>query len=209
MTAEKNRDTLASYLPENAVDLVLEWIKSRHVHLKITRNRKTKLGDYRPPVRHPNHRISVNHDLNPYAFLITFVHEYAHLLVYEQHKHKLKPHGEEWKFIYRTLMQQFLEQDIFPDDLKQVLTKSIRNSKASSVSDLQLSRVLHKYDKTAGQLWVEDLPENAFFRTETGRRFRKGAKQRIRYKCRNLDNGRFYLFHPLTLVTPMEEPERS
>ncbi len=202
MSDEKNREILASYLPEKAVDTVLEWIKSRDVHLKISKNRKTKLGDYRPPVRHPNHRISVNHNLNPYAFLITFVHEYAHLLVYDQFKNRVKPHGKEWKATYRMLMHKFLEMDVFPADLAEALEQSLFNSKASSHSDIRLSRVLHKYDKTSGGVKVEDLPENAVFRTETGRRFRKGPRQRIRFKCQNLDNGRFYLFHPLTPVIP-------
>jgi len=202
MSDDKNRETLAAYLPEKAVDVVLEWIKSKQVHLKITKNRKTKLGDYRPPVRYKNHRISVNHDLNPYAFLITFVHEYAHLLVFEQFGNRVKPHGKEWKATYRMLIHKFLELDVFPDDLKQVLEQSVYKSKASSVSDLQLSRALHKYDKAHDLMRIEDLPENAVFRTETGRLFRKGPRQRIRYKCQNLDNGRFYLFHPLTPVIP-------
>jgi hypothetical protein len=207
MSDEKNRDILTSYLPEKAVDVVLEWIKSKNVHLKITKNRKTKLGDYRAPVRYKNHRITVNHDLNPYAFLITFVHEYAHLLVYEQFKNRVKPHGKEWKATYRMLIHTFLEMDIFPDDLKQVLEQSVYKSKASSHSDLKLSRVLHKYDKVTGVIRIEDLPENAVFRTETGRLFRKGPRQRIRYKCQNLDNRRYYLFHPLTPVIPEDTSE--
>ena len=206
MSDEKNRETLTLYLPEKTVDTVLEWIKSRNVHLKITKNRKTKLGDYRAPVRSANHRISVNYDLNPYAFLITFVHEYAHLLVFEQYKNRVKPHGKEWKATYRMLMHKFLEMDVFPDDLKQVLEQSIYNSKASSHSDIELSRTLQKYDKTTGIVRIEDLPENAVFRTETGRSFRKGPRQRIRYKCQNLVNKRFYLFHPLTPVIPETDP---
>jgi len=201
----KDKQILASYLPENAVDIVFEWIKNKNIHFKITKNRKTKLGDYRPPIQHTNHRISVNHNLNPYAFLITFVHEYAHLLVFEQYKNRVLPHGREWKSTYKDLMREVLDAGIFPENLAQVLEKSIHNSKASSVSDLHLSRVLHQYD-TGGtqQLRVEDLPGNAVFETQTGKRFRKGEKQRIRYKCRSLDNGRLYLFHPLTPVYLVE-----
>jgi len=76
-----DKEILAQYIPEEAIDKVLNRIIEKKVHLKITRGRRTKLGDYRPPVRHSNHRISINHDLNPYAFLITFIHEFAHLLV--------------------------------------------------------------------------------------------------------------------------------
>lgn len=194
------KQILMSYLPINAVDLVFSWIKNSNVHLKISKNRKTKLGDYRPPIHHLNHRISINHDLNPYTFLITFVHEYAHLLVFEKYKRRVLPHGFEWKSIYKTLMEEVINKEIFPEDIKQALGKSIQNSKASSTSDLNLSRILRKYDKSVDQLKVEDLPFNAVFKTNTGRKFQKGEKRRIRYKCQSLDNGRLYLFHPLTPV---------
>ena len=201
----KDKQILAAYLPEKAVDIVSDWIKNKKIHLKIARNRKTKFGDYRPPIHHTNHRISVNYNLNPYAFLITFVHEYAHLLVFEQHKKRVLPHGREWKNTYKTLMREVLDVGIFPEDLAQVLEKSIRNSKASNVSDLDLSRVLHQYDAgETQQLRVEDLPDDTVFETQTGKQFQKGEKQRIRYKCRSLDNGQLYLLHPLTPVTLVE-----
>ncbi len=203
---ETEKQILAAYLPEKAVDIVFDWIKNKKVHFKITKNRKTKLGDYRPPVHHPNHRISVNHNRNPYAFLITFTHEYAHLLVFEQYKNRVLPHGREWKRIYKNLMQEIIDTGVFPEDLRQVLSQSIENSKASSVSDLKLSRVLHKYDKEEIPiLRVEDIPAGAVFETATGKRFKKGEKRRIRYKCTSIENGRLYLFHPLTPVVLMEK----
>ena len=194
------KQILISYLPTNAIDLVFNWIKDSNIHLKISKNRKTKLGDYRPPIHHPNHRISINHDLNPYTFLITFVHEYAHLLVFEKYKQRVSPHGLEWKSIYKTLMEEVINKDMFPEDIKQALGKSIQNSKASSTSDLNLSRILRKYNTPVDQLKVEDLDLDAVFKTNTGRKFKKGEKRRIRYKCQSIDNGRLYLFHPLTPV---------
>lgn len=199
------KQILSAYLPSEAVDIVFNRIKSKNIHLKITRNRKSKFGDYRPPVYHENHRISINHDLNPYAFLITFIHEFAHLLVFETYKNRVSPHGKEWKKTYKYLMEEFLNLKIFPDDLSKVLVKSIRNSKASSASDLELSRVLQVYDTTAPQTKVEDLPANAIFKTSKGKKFMKGEKQRIRYKCKCLDNNKLYLFHPLTPIIPVSQ----
>lgn len=199
------KQILSAYLPSEAVDIVFNRIKSKNIHLKITRNRKSKFGDYRPPVYHENHRISINHDLNPYAFLITFIHEYAHLLVFETYKNRVSPHGKEWKKTYKYLMEEFLNLKIFPDDLSKVLVKSIRNSKASSASDLELSRVLQVYDTTVPQTKVEDLPANAIFKTSKGKKFMKGEKQRIRYKCKCLDNNKLYLFHPLTPIIPVSQ----
>jgi hypothetical protein len=99
-------------------------------------------------------------------------------------------------------MQQFINLDIFPEDIKTEIVKSLVNSKATSSSELELIRVLRKYDKqkTAGVVHLEDLPEGSVFVIKTGRRFTKGAKRRIRYLCQNSDNKRWYLFHPLTEV---------
>ena len=40
-----------------------------------------------------NHRISVNGNLNKYSFLITLIHELAHLLTFTQYKNRVDPHG--------------------------------------------------------------------------------------------------------------------
>jgi len=194
------KKVLSEYLPEGSVDKTFYWITEKKIHLKISKQRKTKLGDYRPPVHHTNHRISINHNLNKYAFLITLIHEIAHLLVWEKHKGKVEPHGKEWKIEYRNLMYEFLNKGIFPDEIEKVLSKSIINSKASSTSDMNLSRTLKKYDAQTDLLILEDLEENAFFTIDGGRRFKKGPKQRTRYKCQNIENKKFYFVHALTPV---------
>lgn len=102
-------------------------------------------------------------------------------------------------------MEEFIDQNIFPDDIAKVLTKSIQNSKASSSSELELSRVLQTYDTTMPQVKVEDLPVNAIFTTNKGKKFIKGEKQRIRYRCKCLDNNKLYLFHPLTPIIPVSQ----
>ncbi len=204
---EEEKKILAEYLPENALKPVANLINRYKIYLTISRTRNTKLGDYRPPVYQPHHKISVNHDLNPYAFLITFIHEVAHLIIYKKYKlKKVAPHGKEWKREYSGLIQQFLDMDIFPEDIKQQLSKSIINSKASSSSDIELTRILRKYDKNKieGVVHLEDLPEGSVFVIRTGRRFKKGTRRRVRYMCQNIDNRRWYLFHPLTEVKPLK-----
>lgn len=198
----KDRDILAEYLPRAAVDSVLNRIIEKKIHLKISRSRKTKLGDYRPPVRHPHHRITINHDLNPYTFLITFIHELAHLLVFEQYKNKVVPHGKEWKNEYKKLMVEFFKLNVFPQDLQKALGDSVQNAKASTFSELELSRLLKNYDKPNGEIHLETLPAETVFVIHNGKKFVKGKKLRKRYQCRNLQNNRIYLFHPLTPVIP-------
>ncbi len=196
----KEKELLQKYLPEDSVNLVMNWIIKYGIHLKITKRRKTKLGDYRPPVANQNHRISINFNLNKYSFLITFVHELAHLIVWNKYKNTVPPHGKEWKSEYKKLMMITMEENIFPDDITEVLKSSIVNSKASSSSDLSLLRVLKKYDSNQTGITLEELAENSIFETESGKIFKKGLKRRTRYLCQNLHNRKLYLFHPLTRV---------
>ncbi len=201
----KDYDTLKNYLPDKSVNQVMKWIVQKKVHLKITRKRRCKLGDYRPPITYPNHRISINYNLNQFSFLITFVHEMAHLNVWESYKNTVAPHGIEWKTEYKKLMKVMLKKDIFPDDIKQVLGQSILNSKASTSSEIQLLRILKNYDEYSFGIHLEDIAEGLLFQTENGAQFRKGKKRRIRYLCKNIRNKKDYLFHPLTSVLEVNE----
>jgi len=204
----QQKKILAEYLPEIAVQPVADLIVKYNIHFRISRSRRTKLGDYRPPINQPHHKISVNHDLNQYAFLITFIHEVAHLIVFEKYKTRVSlPHGAEWKREYRDLMQTFINLKVFPKDVEKEVSRSIINSKASSTAEIELTRILRSYDenKKEGVTHLEDLPEGSTFVIKTGRRFKKGTKRRVRFMCQNIDNQRWYLFHPLTEVKLLEE----
>ncbi len=202
------KDILRKYLPEAAVETVYYWLDRKKIHLKITKNRTSKLGDYKPPIGYPTHRISINHDLNPYAFLITFVHELAHLIVFEKKGRRVRPHGKEWKIEFRNLMNPFLEKNIFPDDLSGLLSKHLKNSKASSNADIMLTRVLKSYDNKPcsdekSTLFLENIITGSEFLYGKERHFVKMEKRRTRYRCKEVDTGRFFLFHPLAEVIPL------
>src|SRR5690348_4560346 len=111
-------DHLQKFLPPHTFDAVLQYLQFYKVHLTIARERKSILGDYRHRTHHDNHRISVNGNLNKWSFLITLLHELAHLLTFEQFGNRVLAHGREWKIIYGKLLAQFLEHNIFPDDIK-------------------------------------------------------------------------------------------
>lgn len=99
---------LQKYIPAQAAILIARWIDEYKTELKISKSRATKLGDYRHPYGDKGHRISVNYNLNQYSFLITLVHEFAHLLNWNRHKNKVKPHGTEWKQAFQEMMKPFL-----------------------------------------------------------------------------------------------------
>lgn len=201
---------LSKYMPEAASPIISQWINDTCCRFKVTRGRKTKLGDYRAPFRGSPHQITVNHDLNPYSFLITTVHEFAHLKTYQDYKSTVKPHGQEWKQNFVNLIQPFIKLSIFPNDILMAITSYMNNPAASSCTDLNLYRTLKKYDSnTVASLVIEDLPQDALFTIQNGRRFKKMEKVRKRYKCLEVSTNKIYLFHPIAEVFRLEELEKQ
>ncbi len=191
-------------MPEAAAPIISQWIVDTECRFRVSRSRSTKLGDYRAPFQGQTHQISVNHDLNPYAFLITTVHEFAHLKTWTQHKHRVKPHGSEWKNNFKTLMAPFFKLQVLPHDVTVALVQYMDNPAASSCTDLNLYRTLKKYDQGASEvITVESVPIDSVFSLKNGRVFQKKEKLRKRFKCVELATGRFYLFHPIAEVIPV------
>jgi len=195
---EAHISALQHFLPPNTYEPVLAYLQHYHVHLTVARERTSVLGDYRHRAHGKNHRISVNGNLNKYAFLITLLHELAHLLAFEKFGNRIAPHGREWKYVFGQLLAQFIEHNVFPDDIKRSLMDSLHNPAASSCSDEDLLRVLKRYDEKETHLvFVESIPEGSLFKTHDGKIFRKGERIRKRYKCEEVKTKKIYLFSPI------------
>src|SRR5688572_30798674 len=188
---------LSKFIPAPAVPRVLEYLHQYKVHLTITRERKSILGDYRHATTDKNHRISVNGNLNPYAFLITLIHELAHLVTFMQFGHRVQAHGREWKNLYALLLKDFMGKEIFPAVIERTLQQSMHDLPASSCADENLMRVLKSFDRDNGLVMVEQLPEGQLFDIGEGRIFKKGKKLRKRYQCLEVKTGKLYLFSPI------------
>lgn len=201
---------LENYLPAGCTDKVLTFLHQYGVQLTISKKRASILGDYRFAGNGMPHRISVNGNLNAYGFLITLLHELAHLLAFEHSGKRIQPHGKEWKQQFGNLLASFLEQKVFPEDIESALQKSIHNPAASTCGDLQLLRVLSKYDKKAeGVCLIEELPEHALFTIRDGRIFRKGKKLRTRFKCEEVATGKLYLFSAIYEIAAVSEERNN
>ena len=197
---------LNAYLPDGSFEAVAYYLQHYKVQLTITRQRQSILGDYRNAHAGQGHRISVNGNLNKYAFLITLLHELAHLFTYEQFGHRVQSHGKEWKNEFSKILAKFLLQKVFPADIEKALLQTLQNPSASSCGDEKLLRVLHQYDvKKAGEMLVEALPEGALFFIKGGRIFKKGEKVRKRYKCMEIATGKLYLFSAVYEVRKIDE----
>jgi len=204
---DKIRTILDRYLPPGKSELLIDWIVTYRIHLHIKRDRRSKAGDYRAPTPDdPTHRISINYNLNPYAFLITLVHEFAHRTAFEKYGRKASPHGKEWKSEFQRLMVPFLADDTFPEGLHAAVNGYMRNPKASSGGDMALVKALRLYDTDLQEgLFLEELPEGALFNLGDVRVFRKGELQRKRFLCKCISNKKSYLVHAIAQVFPVEE----
>lgn len=196
--------SLEDYIPDGSSHLIFEYLKLYKVHLTITRSRKTVLGDYRHAMGSKNHRISVNGNLNKFSFVITLIHEIAHLVTFLEFNNRVLAHGKEWKKIYRELLVRFLVIKIFPTDIQQALENSLQNLPASSCADEGLMRVLKRYDKKEkGLVMVEQVEEGYLFEIDKGKLFKKGRRLRKRFQCVEVETGRLYLFSPIYEVKPV------
>ena len=186
---------LIAYLPENSFEAVAYYLNHYKVHLTITRKRQTVLGDYRNALHGKNHRITVNGNLNKFSFLITLLHELAHLLAFEKFGNRIQAHGKEWKIVYSSILHSFTNKKIFPADIEDSLQQSIKNPAASSCAEEDLMRVLRRYDERKKDVFsIEELPAKTLFRTDDGRIFEKGERLRKRYRCTEKKTGLIYLF---------------
>lgn len=195
----------SKYVPPEFASIPADLLLQSEVHFKIVRGRKTKWGDFRPMGRKGKPQITVNGDLNPYAFLITTLHEFAHYHAFRAFGRSIQPHGKEWQTEYTSLLNQLLDTPFLPQSLHTALKRSLKTVKASSCSDVALSRVLLSFDSPKDdEHYLERLPKNTKF-VLNDRVFVKGDKRRTRIQCLDIVSKKYYLIHLLAKVKPINE----
>ena len=202
---QSDNDILLKYLPSNSVREVYSLLNVYPIQLKITNPRKRIHGSYRKPTHKLDiHQITVNGDLNKYTFLLTLLHEIAHLHAWVNYKSF--GHGQDWKNCFTRLIKQFLLLDVFPEDIKTALERHLQNIKSSDFLDVHLTKTLQKYDKDDSDLQniihLEEIPENTVF-LHDGKYMEKQKLLRKYYLCKDLKTKRMYRCHPLLEVEVM------
>ena len=202
---EKIAEALKKFVPDEAIPYLIELMFSHHVNFKVTKPRATKHGDFRPKHNGKPHRITVNGDLNPYAFLITTIHEFAHLTTYEHFGRHVKSHGREWQNEFRKLLIPIIERKILPHNVEAALNRSLHNLKASTCTDVGLYRALKEYDHFDDNLvLLEQLEKDEKFRL--GKRiFKRGELRRTRFLCEEIPTKREFLVSGLAEVERYDE----
>jgi hypothetical protein len=188
-------EILLKYLPERSVSIIFDLIRVNNVNLKIVNERVTKHGDYR---RTPDgkHQITINSNLNKYRFLMTLVHEIAHLVAIEKYGRAIKPHGVEWKHTFQQLMLPFINPSVFPNQLLPDIANHFKNPRASSDTDAKLSVLLKQFDSKTDKNYIFEIPLGSIFRIHNGKVFKKGKRRIKRYECLEVNSGKVYLFQP-------------
>lgn len=206
MTDNNFYNLLKSHVPANAVHYAYDLWAEHQFNFKVTKKRNSKYGDYRYSPVSGVHSITVNGDLNMYAFLVTYLHEIAHLLTYKLSRKRTAPHGKEWKKNFQTLMAPMLNNLVFPDDILSALKHHMKNPKATSSADHELSRMLRRYDAQIGLVHLGEINTGAIFKLNT-RIFKKETKRRTRILCEEVASGKKYLISQIALVEHLDEVE--
>lgn len=194
---------LAQFLPDNSWSQVVEHLTKNKVHLKVTKARNSILGNYKHKLASGNHTITINGNLNKYEFLITLIHELAHLYAIEKFGWKIESHGREWKTEYSNLLQTFMGKNHFPNEIEDALSFTIQNPSATTAGETALIRVLKNYDVNVNEqafTFVENIPLHGKFKTKDGKIFIRGEKRRKRYLITEVESKKQYIISPIAQV---------
>jgi hypothetical protein len=203
MSASALQKVLTRYLPPQAVASAVAMWQAYPFHFTVTRKRSSKYGDYRYDPVSKEHTITVNGDLNPFAFLVTYVHEFAHLTTIVRFGTKVSPHGVEWQEEFKQAAIPFLTEAILPPDVLRVWRAHMVKPRASTTADLAMITVLRRYDQHNRAVPLFLLPEQSHF-AYNGKVYVKGKTLRTRLYATELPSGKRYLFHKGALVEQVD-----
>lgn len=195
-------EILKKHLPPNAVSYCLKLWKEHPFEFKLAGKRLSKLGDYRFWPQNNRVQITVNRDLNPHQFLITYLHEVAHHMAYLKYGRGIKPHGSEWKNTFQKLLVDVLKLNCIPEELELAYLEYAANPTASTHSHMGLSSSLKSIDgEDTIRLKDMDSQTPFYFRNK---RFMMLKKRRTRALCIEMSTKERYLIHLLAEVDPEE-----
>jgi SprT protein len=199
---KKELEIFQKYFPAETVTYCFDLWQRYKFHFKILPPRQTKLGDYQHDPRR-GHIVTVNGDLNPFAFLVTYIHEVAHLQVFAQYAYSQEPHGLAWKKQFRETFAPLLEAHILPIELEKALRNYLQNPAAATYRDKNLSAVLRTFDTKVenifNQITLGEVPINTVFQFKK-RIFVKQETRRTRVLCEETSTKKRYLISSEAVV---------
>ncbi|QHV98119.1 SprT family zinc-dependent metalloprotease [Spirosoma endbachense] len=189
-------DVFTSYFPLGTDIYCRQLWQQYGFHFRVVKPRRTRLGDFRA-FPDGKTQITVNANLNPYAFLITYVHEVAHADVNRAYKRRVQPHGKAWQTAFQRLMQPLMTEAVFPTDILLPLQRYMARPAATTYANpalmLALRREDTKYSSPAdpGRILLRDVPEGEAFQFDK-KTFVRGTLRRTRIVCKEVSTGKSY-----------------
>jgi SprT protein len=163
--------------------------------------RKSKHGDHWPHAFGSLSKITISICGNAWQQFITTVHELAHNEVtLRWPKKRLEPHGQEWQLAFQRLLVEALERQLFPAELRGIISEYASNPKSSSSRDIQLQQALRPYDTADQRPMVSELAAGSWFSFDGKLILQKGEKIRTQYRCLSRD-GQSYRVNPAARVS--------
>lgn len=187
---------LEKYLPNYSLPYLKEWFGDYSIHIKITRGRNSKLGDYRK-MPDKSHQITLNSTLQPQLFFFVLTHELAHLLAFENFGNRISPHGVEWKNTFSKMLLESIS--VYDEDLKPIILKFLTSPKANFMASPDLVRYFHIEDYEDESSYIEDLEIKDQF-TYRKQIYIIEEKRKKNYLCTQLETDKKYIFKPLARV---------
>lgn len=188
--------SLEKYLPQNTLHYLKIWFADYYIHIKVTRNRNSKLGDYRK-LPDNSHEITINSTLVPELFFFVLTHELAHLIAFEKYGRRISPHGNEWKETFRQMLLQSI--DVYNENLRPIIVKFSKSPKANFMASPDLVKYFHIERQDDALVFIEKLQKGDFFIYRNEKYLLEGLIKK-NYLCKNLATGRKYSFKPLARV---------
>ena len=184
------------YIGESAAIFVEKETRGLIFHLKVTRARDSKYGDYRPSVNGKPQRITINGNLDKYSFIITFLHELAHLKAFNNYGRNIKPHGAEWENTFSQYILKAIENEIFPKEIAETINwYYLINFDFSNNSRSQILNSINKYLNIPLPTRLSSFPINSCVLLKNGMKIKIIERKRSRYLCKELTNNKMYLVH--------------
>jgi hypothetical protein len=192
MDSKKIAAILVQHVPAGAVAYCTSLWQELPFDFKLRKSRVSKVGDFTCRSGQAP-QITVNGDLHPFLFLMTYVHEVAHLRVHKRLGYRAAAHGDEWKSTFIELMAPMLSAQIFPEPLLGGIKDHMTAPKASSFSDSALTQLFRSVDdRERSTVLLSHIPEGSVFHLH-GRWFKKGKLRRTRVLCHEVKTRRQYL----------------
>lgn len=197
--AARYKEKLAEYIPSASVESIFDFMVRYAVQFRITRQRSSKLGDYRwPRPTHEYHEISINGDLEKEFFLWVLLHEMGHLTCWLKYKNSVQGHGHEWQNEYREHIIRHYNLGAFSQQVMPLVAKYVKKIPLNHAIGNQIEDHFRRQQSDFIEedlLLLNDLQPGQRFvlKSHPDRVFVAQEKRRTRWKCRSEADGAVYL----------------